>query len=98
MDDSFFTYVQTPELIAFFSGYPLLYAVAIFIVTNLRVKNQYVARSIYLLPWSYALVATLYAGLQLKNWYPEYTISHIKQSLHSPWLTAWALLAILFWI
>ena len=98
MDDIFFAYLQRLELMAFFSGYPLLYAVTLFIAENQQLKNNFKSRIVSLLPFAYALVGTLYLGLQLKNLYPDYSIENIKLTMQQPYLKIWGLLAILFWI
>lgn len=98
MGNSFFAYLQQLELIAFFSGYPLVYAVTIFIFGNQQLKNNFKSRIVSLLPFAYALAGTLYLGLQLKNLYPDYSIENIKQTVQLPFLMAWGLLSILFWI
>ena len=69
------------ELMAFFSGYPLLYAVILFIGGNQQVKNNVQSRIVSLLPFAYALVGTLYMGLQLNNLYPDYSIENIKLTI-----------------
>ena len=98
MDNSFFAYLQQIELMAFFSGYPLIYAVTLFIAGNQQSKNNFKSRIVSLLPFAYALVGTLYLGLQLKNLYPDYSIENIKHTIQQPWLITWGLLSILFWI
>lgn len=98
MDNSFFVYLQQLELMAFFSGYPLIYAVTFFIAGNQLLKNNFKSRMVSLLPFAYALVGTLYLGLQLKNLYPDYSIENIKLTIQRPYLIIWALLSILFWI
>jgi len=86
------------ELMAFFSGYPLLYAVILFIGGNQQLKNNLRSRIVSFLPFSYALVGTLYLGLLLKNLYPDYTFENINRTMQQPWLIIWGLLSILFWI
>jgi hypothetical protein len=98
MDNIFFAYLQRLELMAFFSGYPLLYVVTLFIAENQQLKNNFKSRIVSLLPFAYALVGTLYLGLQLKNLYPDYSIENIKLTMQQPYLKIWGLLAILFWI
>ena len=98
MDNSFFAYLQQLELMAFFSGYPLLYAVILFFAGNQQVKNNFKTRVVSLLPFGYALVGTLYLGLQLKNLYPDYTVENIKLTIQQPWLIGWGLLSVFFWI
>ena len=98
MDNSFFLYLQQLELMAFFSGYPLVYAVAVFFGENQQLKNNFRSRLSSVLPFAYALVGTLYFGLQLKNLYPHYSVENIKATFQHPYLTAWALLSLLFWL
>ena len=97
MDDSFFAYLQRLELIAFFSGYPLLYTIVLFIAGNWKSNSNSKKRIISCLPFTYALTGTLYLGLQIRNLFPVYTIENIKQAIQYPWLLAWGLLSILFW-
>ena len=98
MDNSFFVYLQQLELMAFFSGYPLLYAVIFSIAGNQRSGTSIKGRLVSLLPFAYALVGTLFLGLQLKNLYPDYSLGNIKQALAQPYLVIWGFLSLFFWI
>jgi len=98
MGDNFFAYLERLELMAFFSGYPLLYAVTLFIAGNRQLKNNFKNRLVSLLPFAYALVGTLYLGLVLKNLYPDYSFKNIKLTMQQPWLIILGLLSIFFWI
>ncbi|MEO7983412.1 MAG: hypothetical protein ABI688_04950 [Bacteroidota bacterium] len=98
MDNSFFSYLQQLESMAFFTGYPLLYAVILFIAGNKGAKDRIQSWLFFLLPFSYALVGTLYVCFQFKNLYPDYSIENIKLNIHQPLLLAWGFLAILFWV
>ena len=98
MDNSFLAYPQKLELLAFFSGYPLIYAIIFFIGGNQESKNNLKSRSVSLLPFAYALVGTLYLGLQLRNLYPDYSLENIKLTIQQPYLITWGVLSILFWI
>ncbi|MBK5270564.1 MAG: hypothetical protein JJE22_06080 [Bacteroidia bacterium] len=98
MDNSFFAYLEQLELLAFFSGYPLLYAVVIFIAGKDRLKNNFKNKLASFLPSSYALVGTLFLGLQLKKLYPDYNIGHLLTNTQLPFLTIWGVLSVLFWI
>jgi hypothetical protein len=98
MDDSFFTYVEQLELMAFFSGYPLLYALVAALFAKYRGASGFQGSVVTLLPISYAVIGTLFLGLQLKNLYPDYSLAHIQQSFQLPLLKIWALLAMLFWL
>lgn len=97
MDDSFFAYLQQLELMAFFSGYSLIYSLALFFTGTRSARNNNIRIS-GLLPYAYALAGTLYLGLQLKNLYPDYSIENIKLVIQQPFLISWALLSLIFWI
>ena len=97
MNTNFLTYLQYLELIAFFSGYPLLYAMMSAIGDSFK-KNSWLKLSTTLLPISYALTGLLYLGLQLKNFYPDYSLPRLQQSITQPWVTVWGLLSILFFL
>ena len=81
MNDSFFEYLHRLELMAFFSGYPLIYLLVFFIAGNKRSESRLKGKVFGLLPYSYALVGTLYLGLQLRSLYPVYSLENIKQLL-----------------
>ncbi|MEO8861769.1 MAG: hypothetical protein ABI358_10125 [Ginsengibacter sp.] len=98
MSNSFFAYLQQLELLAFFSGYPLVYAVIIYFAGAKRTTNNFKARMVSVLPYAYALIGTLYLGLQLKKIYFNYSSENIKHMMDAPWLMSWALLSIFFWI
>lgn len=94
MGDSFFAYLAQVESMAFFSGYPLFYALIRVIAANFVKRNELQNRLVLHLPHSYALVATIYLFLQLKNLFPDYSFAR----MHMPYLKAWAIAAVLFWI
>jgi hypothetical protein len=58
MDSSFFEYIQQLEKMAFFSGYPLVYAVVFFIAGEKNLRTGYKKRIVSVLPYAYALVGT----------------------------------------
>jgi hypothetical protein len=98
MDSSLFTYMQQLEMLAFFSGYPLIYYLVRLLSRNASLKNSRGAGLVSILPFAYALIGTLYLSLQLKNLYPDYSIENIKLRIQQPWLQIWGFLSILFWI
>ena len=98
MDDSFLAYLQRLELIAFFSGYPLIYTIVLVIAGNRESRTRIKTSFVSFLPYAYALLGTLYLGMVLKNLYPDYSIEAVRQSIYHPFLVAWALLGIFFWI
>jgi hypothetical protein len=98
MFDSIFAYSEWVELESFFSGYLLVYAI-IYLVASKRPVTSFVkSKLLPKLPLAYAFAGTLYWGLQLKNWYPDYTIDHLTAGVQLPFLKIWGLLSILFWI
>lgn len=96
MPATIFEYIEWIELETFFSGYLLVYAMVWMTAQsgNKFIKSNLLSR----LPLAYALVATLYWGLQFKNWYPDYNVSHILSSFQNPYLKTWGLLGIISWI
>lgn len=98
MDDAFLITLQKLELIAFFSGYPVVYTVMFFFAGISPVKKNFVDRVISLLPFSYALLGTLFLGFEIKKIFPDYSIENIKHTIQQPYLVMWGLLSLLFWI
>ena len=98
MGNSLFAYLQQLEIMAFFLGYSLLYAIILVFAGNKESGNNFKNRLVSALPLSYALVGTLYLGLQLKNSYLSYSSGNIGLAIHHPYLMIWGLLSILFWI
>ena len=86
------------EMIAFFAGYPLVFYVIYFFARKTLQRPAFKNRAIYLFPLAYALIGTLYWGLQLRNWYPDYQIKNIVNNTHYIYSKIWALLAIIFWL
>lgn len=98
MGNDFIAYVQHLEMLAFFSGYPLIYYFVRFLFRNSSSKNGRWSDIVSILPYAYALVGTLYLGLLLKNLYPDYTIEKLQYRFQQPYLVIWGILSILFWI
>jgi hypothetical protein len=98
MENDFFAYVRHLEMLAFFSGYPLIFYLARFVFHSTSLKYGRGAKFVTILPYSYALVGTLYLGLILKNLYPNYTFENVQHRIQQPYLVVWGILSILFWI
>ncbi len=98
MDGSFLASLQKLEAMAFFSGYALIYTVIHFFSGNPLLKRQFIGRIVSFLPFSYALLGTLFLGFQLKKLYPDYSFEHIRLTIQRPYLLIWGLLSITFWI
>jgi hypothetical protein len=90
--------MQQLEMLVFFSGYPLVYLLVRFFIRRTPLKNARTRALMSNLPFAYALSGTLYLSLQLKNLYPVYTIENIRHRIQQPYLFAWALMSLLFWI
>ena len=98
MDRNIFSYMQQLEMLAFFSGYPLIFYLVRFVVHNRSFKSRRGPEIVSILPYAYALVGTLYTGLLLKNLYPDYTLENIHSRIPNPYLVIWGILSILFWL
>lgn len=98
MGAAFTAYIELLELTAFFSGYVLLYFIVVTFTAKPLPEKVMQKKFPSFLPLAYALTGTFYLGLQLKNLYPDYSISNITQSFHMPFLKTWGLLTVLFWI
>ena len=91
-------YIEWIELETFFSGYLLIYAVIYLVASYLPVTNFVKTRALPQLPLAYALIGTVYLGLQLKNGYPGYHINQVVADIQFPYLKIWGLLSVFFWI
>ncbi|HTR28239.1 MAG TPA: hypothetical protein VMH27_03155 [Puia sp.] len=83
---------------AIFSGYPLIWSFARAAMGKRPSEGSLRGKLAGLLPFAYALLGTLYLGLQGKNLYPDYSIGHISWVMRQNYLQVWGLLAILFWL
>jgi len=91
------SYFNRLEVMAFFIGYPLLYAAVLVIGKN---SKYFFLKASHFLPYAYALSGTLFLGLLLRNLYPDYSPKNISThfSFSYSYLKIWALLSLLFWI
>jgi hypothetical protein len=97
MDKSFFIYLEQLEVIAFFSGYFLIYLLVGYAGEILLKRKILFINLVTLLPYTYALTGVLFLGFQLKNLYPYYDFKDII-NIQNIFLKIWALLSILFFI
>jgi hypothetical protein len=95
MNGTFISYIQQLELIAFFAAYPLFYAIVSAVSGSKSLKSILKVCRVSHLPYSYALIATLYVALQFKNFY---SADAVTESFRLPFMVIWGLLANLFWI
>jgi hypothetical protein len=86
-------------LLTFFSGYPLVYSIAQFISRNPKEKATAFSDTLKKnLPAAYALMATLFLGLLLKENYSDTLNKMFAHSNFILFLKIWGVLAVLFWI
>ncbi len=98
MGTDFFSYAELLEMLAFFSGYPLIYFIVLILAGKKETKKGVQSKLIPFLTIAYAISGTMYLGLQLKNLYPNYSLYNIGQNIYHPVLKALALLSVVFWL
>lgn len=98
MGNDLAAYIERLELIVFFAGYPLIYALVQYF-TGGRRKETVALKSqlVKLLPIAYAFSGTLFLGLVLKNLSPNFLLVDIVAQIKSP-TRVWAFLSLLFWL
>jgi hypothetical protein len=98
MDNDLATYIERLELMAFFAGYPLIYAVVHFIAGYQQKKSPAFAKKMLaLLPYAYAFIATLFTGLLIKDMAVNYTAKNTALLLPFSYLKIWGCLAVVCW-
>ena len=90
-------YIEMLELIAFFAGFPLVYLLVHAFADQPKKPAVFFKKLAYLLPFSYALVGTLYFLFLIKNLYEEYSLRNNLHAFANPWLIIWALSSLLMW-
>lgn len=98
MDENFISYLQQLEAMAFFSGYPILFAVVYYISENKNIKFRKKENIVLFLPFSYALIGVFYLGFQLEKAYFNYNVLDRIQLESYSSLTVWAFLSLVFWV
>lgn len=99
MGIDFEAYIQQLELMGFFTGYAVIYAIVHFIAGEQRKKtNSFINSLVKLLPYAYALTGTLFLGMVLKNIAIDISVQNIADQFQNPYLKIWGLLSVLFWI
>lgn len=98
MELNFFSYLRLLEIIAFFSGYPLIYLAVVVIAGKNPEPGGFRWNLPRLLPYGYAFIGTLYLGLQLKYGYVYLTGKGGNYLFTQPYLSLWGLLSVLNWL
>ena len=98
MLDSFIAYVERLELLTFFSGYPILYALVMSFWGKGQKGNPVINSLPKSLPMAYALVGTIFLLLWLREIYIQSGIKNLEPGFNITPLKVWGLLAIIFWL
>ena len=77
MGNGLVDYIDRLQLMAFFAGYPLIYAF-VYVIAGEKRKDpaSFSSRMVRSLPFAYALTATLFLGLILKDMSPDYSLKN----------------------
>lgn len=97
MANGFLESLHRFEAIAFFSGYPMMYAVFRSFMPQRTVKHAAGDRLLSLWPVAYGLLGALYLGLQLRNLHLDRFGGALSLSPWTLFLTVWGVSAIFFW-
>ncbi len=88
MGNDIMAYIQKLELFGFFSGYCLIYTIIFSLKSNNNSKAQTLLNKLtVLLPYAYALTATLYLGMVIKNISLDFSMRNFNEQFHIPYLT-----------
>lgn len=99
MEESLITYIDRLEVMAFFAGYPIVYAFTRVIVAMLQNKKVLPDNKLVsLLPFAYALSGILFVGFVLKNMLPGYSLKTFAEEFQYSYLKLLGLSAVVFWI
>jgi hypothetical protein len=97
--DNLIDYIEKFELLIFFSGYPLVYSLVYFIHGQSGKKqNAMLLRVPSLLPFAYALTASVFLSFWLREKILEQQIQNFQPHDQISYIRAWGLAAVLFWI
>ena len=96
MDNTLIYYIERLQLMGFFAGYPLIYALVNVLASEQSKKDLFINRVFRQLPLAYALSGMLFLGYVLNSIYPDFSAENILKQL--TFIKIWGLLSILFWI
>lgn len=98
MGKDFESYLQQLQLIGFFSGYPLIFALVFVISGPPEKRNEFRKKLVQLLPLSYALVGILFLGFIAQNYDRSFWRGFFTLRNNQTFLVFWGTLAIFFWL
>lgn len=84
-------YLQLLEILAFFSGYPIIYLLVNYI-SQYKGMQRITKQALPNLPFAYGFIGLLFLGLQLKTFFISLDLAHFQH----PYLVIWGILSILF--
>lgn len=91
MDNSFVGFLQLLEILAFFSGYPMVFLLVKY-AGQFSSIQKLSKKAMFLLPYSYGIIGLLFIGFQLRNAYPGFDWSRFQHV----YLIFWGILSVLF--
>ncbi len=93
-----FTYLARLEVMIFYAGFTLVYAVVNFLAQNsFTGSKSFLANLARMLPYAYATNAVLFTGWMARKQYFGYAAGNSFFELYHPYLVVWGFLALLFW-
>ena len=99
MGNDIIAYIQKLELFGFFSGYCLIYTILFSLKSSSNSKVQTLLQKLIdLLPYAYALTASLYLGMVVKNISPGFSVRNLNAQFRLPYLQVIGLSGVFFWI
>ena len=96
MGIDFESYIQQLQLIGFFSGFPLIYAIVSVIAGPAEKRNEFRNNLVRFLPLSYGLAGILFLGFIFQNYDRKSWMEVMRAAGSSYLLTAFGILAIFF--
>lgn len=84
------------EILAFFSGYPLVYVIVKTSFQSPVISASVKGRMQWALPFSYAIMGLLFVGLELKNNYADLHIQILWSHILNPLIYFWGLISLSF--
>jgi hypothetical protein len=84
-------YLQLLEILAFFSGYPLIYLLVKYL-NQFRGIQRFTKQALLVLPFVYGFIGIFFLGLQLKTLSITLDLAHFQH----PYLVIWGIISIVF--
>lgn len=84
-------YLQLLEILAFFSGYPMIFLLVKYL-NQFKSFQRLTSQALHILPFVYGLIGILFLGLQLKT----LSVTNDLDRIQHPYLFIWGILSIIF--